>query len=133
MSYTEVEEREKMIERFLVGSHPDEKMQELSAFVVDLGLEPHGALVRIFNQGLLGNLRIYGTDRAGLDEIDVRSKQFNRIHGYDEALRRMGLQLDDGLFASFFNHFAARFSAEVFENITLGISPHRVAFAVYRA
>jgi len=53
--------------------------------VANLGLEPQSALVRIFNRGLLENLRIYGTDRACLDEIDVRSEQFEVLHGYDKG------------------------------------------------
>ncbi len=122
-----------MIERLLMGSTSQEKFQEIAPFVADLGLKPHGALVRIFNQGLRENLRMYGTDRAGIDERDLRSYSSEDIHGYDRALRRLGLRLDDGLFASFFDHFAWRFSSAIFEEGALDISPHRVALAVYRA
>lgn len=122
-----------MIERLLMGSNSTEKMQAISLLVTDLGLEPHGALVRIFNRGLLENVRTFGTDRAGLDEIDVGSEKFDMLHGYDKALHRKQLRLDDGMFACLFDHFADRFPPTIFEEITLGISPHRIAIAIYRA
>ncbi|GCE32160.1 hypothetical protein KDA_76440 [Dictyobacter alpinus] len=121
-----------MIERLFTKSHPAEKMHEIATFVADLKLSDSQALLRVFNRGLLENMRAFGTDRAGIDEKDLRSHQPDRIQGYDEVLARMGLRLEDGIFAVPFKYLTSRFSG-LFEDISIGISSHRVAIAVYKS
>jgi hypothetical protein len=119
-----------LVERNFKGQTSQEKVREVYAFAESLGLSSHQALVRIFNGGLINSMRKYGTERAGIDEIDTRKYQ-GVDEGYSERLRSLGLRLDDGLYAFPLSQWAPTFTAGLFERETLSIPAHRAAIAIY--
>jgi hypothetical protein len=119
------------IEAYFKGRTPEEKVAEVYRFVRWSGLAPERALIRIFNSGLMDAMRLSGTDRAGIDEVDTRSYSADEGFGYVEILRSKGLRADDGLYAIPLDQWAPVFTADLFERETLSIPAHRTAIAVY--
>lgn len=128
----EQQNRSPFIERRFEGKTPQEKVREVYAFAEELHLQPHQALVRIFNGGLIDAMREHGTDRARIDEVDTRKYQ-GVDEGYTEKLRSLGLRLDDGIYAIPLSQWDPVFTAGLFEHDTLSISAHRAAIAIYNA
>lgn len=118
------------VEKHFSGSTPKEKVAEVYTFAEELGLKPEQALVRIFNGGLMDAMKVHGTDRAGIDEVDTR-KYEGVDFGYTEKLRALGLRLDDGLYAIPLSQWDPVFTAGLFEYETLSIPLHRAAVAIY--
>lgn len=127
---TEHGNRRLSLERHFQGDTPQEKVQEVYAFAEKLHLQPHQALIRIFNGGLIDAMKRHGTDRAGIDEVDTR-KYEGVDDGYTEKLRSLGLRLDDGLYAIPLSQWNPVFTAGLFEHETLSIPSHRAAIAIY--
>ena len=77
---------------------PQERIEELRGLVQTAGLNPDEVLIRLFNLSRLQKVRDFGTDRAGIDEVEDRPYNPDRIRGHDKKLQEMGLRLEDGLY-----------------------------------
>jgi hypothetical protein len=122
---------EHLAARTFAGESAEAMRQEVYDLAVELGFREDEVLVRIFDAGLADLVRRYGTDRAGLDELDTRSYRSDDTFGYHGWLREHGLRLDDGLYAIRLSEWAD-FAEGLFERDILGIEAHRAAIALYR-
>lgn len=117
-------------ERYFSGNTPEEKIAEVNAFVKALGLKPEQPLVRIFNGGLLATMKVHGTDRVGIDEVDTRRHEFGVDEVYNNRLKALGLRRDDGLYALPLSQWAPIYTADFFKYETF-VPAHRTAIAIY--